>query len=254
MQKTIYNYSPDTGAYINDAVADASPLEPDVVLVPAFATTIKPPKTDAREVAVFADGQWRAKADWRGVTLFSITDGSPVSIADIGVTPADVGATDQPIPSPAHSWAKDSWQLDPVKVAAHLTAAKKSGLELIDAYGKAQRVKIAGTSDEIEIAGWANKLATAKAIKAGSASESEKAAFQTESAGRNRGDTVDTLADKVIRNADFYLQASCLIDGLKRRAQDSVNAAKTPEEVDAVLAAMKSQAEAAFAQLMGATK
>lgn len=137
---------------------------------------------------------------------------------------------------------------------AVLEAARVTGLELIDAYGKAQRVKIAGTSDEIEIAGWANKLAIAKAIKAGTASASEKAAFQTEASGRSRGDTVEALADKVIRNADFYLQASCLIDGLKRRAQDAVNAANTPAEVDAVLAAMKSQAEAAFAQLMGATK
>jgi hypothetical protein len=45
-----------------------------------------------------------------------------------------------------------------------------------------------------------------------------------------------------------------LIDGLKRKAQDSIAAAKTPDEVAAVLDGMKAQAEAAFTQLMQATK
>ncbi len=124
----------------------------------------------------------------------------------------------------------------------------------IDAYGKAQRVKIAGTPDEIEIAAWNNKLVISKAIKAGTASVGDKAAFQTEINARGKGETVDAFADKVLVNASFYARAVGLIDGLKRRTQDAVNAANTPEEVETVLAAMKSQAEAAFAQLMGAAK
>ena len=140
---------------------------------------------------------------------------------------------------------------DPVVV---LASAKANGLARIDAYGKAQRVKIAGTPDEIEIAAWNNKLVIAKAIKAGTASAGDKAAFQAEINARGKGETVDAFADKVLVNASFYAQAVGLIDGLKRRTQDAVNSANTPEEVETVLAAMKSQAEAAFAQLMGAAK
>ncbi|WP_310627037.1 hypothetical protein [Limnohabitans sp.] len=138
--------------------------------------------------------------------------------------------------------------------AVVLASAKANGLARIDAYGKAQRVKIAGTPDEIEIAAWNNKLVIAKAIKAGTASAGDKAAFQAEINARGKGETVDAFADKVLVNASFYAQAVGLIDGLKRRTQGAVNAANTPEEVEAVLAAMKSQAEAAFAQLMGAAK
>jgi hypothetical protein len=140
---------------------------------------------------------------------------------------------------------------DPIAI---LALAKVNGLARIDAYGKAQRVKIAGTPDEIEIAAWNNKLVIAKAIKAGTASAGDKAAFQAEINARGKGETVDAFADKVLVNASFYAQAVGLIDGLKRRTQDAVNAANTPEEVETVLAAMKSQAEAAFAQLMGAAK
>lgn len=135
-----------------------------------------------------------------------------------------------------------------------LSDAKNIGLSRIDIYGKAMRVKIAGTPDEIEIAAWNNKLVIAKAIKAGSASAGDKAAFQAEINARGKGETVDAFADKVLVNASFYAQAVGLIDGLKRRTQDAVNAAGSPEEVETVLAAMKSQAEAAFAQLMGAAK
>jgi hypothetical protein len=135
-----------------------------------------------------------------------------------------------------------------------LSSAKSNAYARIDAYGKAQRVKIAGTPDEIEIAAWNNKLVIAKAIKAGTASAGDKAAFQAEINARGKGETIDAFADKVLINASFYAQAVGLIDGLKRRTQDAVNAANTPEEVEATLVAMKSQAEAAFAQLMGAAK
>jgi hypothetical protein len=142
----------------------------------------------------------------------------------------------------------------PADPSVLLIAAKAVAMTRIDVYGKAQRVKIAGTPDEIEIAAWNNKLVIAKAIKAGNASAGDKAAFQAEINARGKGETVDAFADKVLVNASFYAQAVGLIDGLKRRTQDAVNAAGSPEEVETVLAAMKSQAEAAFAQLMGAAK
>ncbi|WP_287496923.1 hypothetical protein [Pandoraea sp. CB10b_02] len=255
MNKTIYNYHPQTGEFINEMPADESPLEPGVILLPAFATTAKPPKTAAREVAVFAGGQWQAKADWRGVALFNTTDGSPVTIGEIGKTPADVGATDKAMPSAAHSWKDGVWALDPVKVAGLLDAAKANALDRINTFAKSKRALIAGTPDDAEIAGWNNKLRIAQAIVAGTATDAEKAAFQAEITARGiKGETLDIFTQKVIKNADFFAQAVGLIDGLKRKAQDSVSAAKTPEEVAAVLDGMKAQAEAAFAQLMQSAK
>jgi len=250
MNKTIYNFHPLTGEFISEVPADESPLEPGVVLLPAFATALKPPKTAVREVAVFANGQWQVKANWRGVTLFVTATGAKTAINEIGKTPTDIGATDIPPPAPEYSWANGAWTVDQVKVAAKLAASKADGMARIDAYGKAQRVKIAGTPDEIEIAAWNNKLVIAKAIKAGTASAGDKAAFQAEINARGKGETIDAFTDKVLTNAAFYAQAVGLIDGLKRHTQDAVNAADTPEAVETVLAGMKAQAEAAFAQLM----
>jgi hypothetical protein len=53
-----YNYAPDTGIFYAEGLADESPLEPGVFLIPAHATTLKPPKATLPNVAVFKDGKW----------------------------------------------------------------------------------------------------------------------------------------------------------------------------------------------------
>lgn len=252
MTETIYNYHSLTGEYTDSAPADESPLESSVILLPAFSTTVKPPMTGDREVAVFAEGQWQVKADWRGAALYSTTDGSTVSISEIGKTPADAGATDKPMPSASHSWKDGAWGPDPVKIAEQLEATKIKANARIAAYAQDKRQLIAGTSDAIEIAGWPNKLRIAQAIKSGSATDAEITAFKAEIAARGiSGETLDAFVQRVLNNATFYAQAVALIDGLKCRSLDAVASAKTADEVDAVLAAMRAQAEAAFTKLMG---
>jgi hypothetical protein len=39
----IFHYHPDTGALVGTGLADPSPLEPGVFLIPAFSTTTVPP-------------------------------------------------------------------------------------------------------------------------------------------------------------------------------------------------------------------
>lgn len=127
MTSKIYNYHYQTGELTSEAPADESPLEPGAILIPSFATSIKPPNTAIREVAVFADTQWQVKVDWRGVKLFNTTDGSPVSIDEIGKTPADVSATELPRPSPAHAWKDGAWVIDP-SLQADLAAQEQAAL------------------------------------------------------------------------------------------------------------------------------
>ena len=54
----IYHYIADTGIFYSEGIADESPLEPGVFLIPAYATTFKPPKTTLPNVAVFRNGTW----------------------------------------------------------------------------------------------------------------------------------------------------------------------------------------------------
>lgn len=127
MTPKIYNYHHQTGEFISESQADASPLEPGVILLPAFATTNKPPKTAAREVAIFSGGQWQVKPDWRGAALFSTTDGGTVRISEIGETPADVGATELPRPGPTHAWINGAWVMDS-SLQAELATQEKAAL------------------------------------------------------------------------------------------------------------------------------
>jgi hypothetical protein len=53
-----YNYIADTGIFYSEGVADESPLEPGVFLIPAHATTVAPPEVTEPEIAVFKDGEW----------------------------------------------------------------------------------------------------------------------------------------------------------------------------------------------------
>jgi len=54
----IYNYAPETGEYLGASIADESPLEPGVFLIPAYATTTAPPEPQEGYVRRFSNGAW----------------------------------------------------------------------------------------------------------------------------------------------------------------------------------------------------
>lgn len=54
----IHHYHPETGAYLGAGLADESPLQPGVFLVPAHATVIPPPLEQDGFVLRYADGVW----------------------------------------------------------------------------------------------------------------------------------------------------------------------------------------------------
>jgi len=132
MTKTIYSYDRDTKEYAGSAHADESPLEPGVFLIPAYATDVEPPAAGPREVAVFGNGAWAVVSDWRGVPLYSTTDGSAVAIDEIGKTPQESGATETAMPSDVHTWDGAAWALDQAKVAAKTAKTRAAAAQEID--------------------------------------------------------------------------------------------------------------------------
>lgn len=54
----IYQYDPQTGIYLGPCLADKSPLEPEVFLIPAHATKIEPPAITDGKIAVFNNDNW----------------------------------------------------------------------------------------------------------------------------------------------------------------------------------------------------
>jgi hypothetical protein len=54
----IYNYNPENGFYIGESIADESPLENSVYLIPAHATEIEPPKAAKGKISVWINDGW----------------------------------------------------------------------------------------------------------------------------------------------------------------------------------------------------
>ena len=126
-----------------------------------------------------------------------------------------------------------------------------NALKTIETFARDVRHQIAGTHDDAEIAGWNNKLRIAKAVLDKTATESEIQAMATEAQARGDGKTAEELAAIVVAKGEKFAVVVGLIDGMKRKAEKAVEAAKTPAEVEAVLDAMRKEADAALEQLKG---
>ena len=157
----IYNYDADTGIYTNEGVADESPLEPGVYLIPAHATTIEPPGWIKAEGAAIphdayaalmagklerftSAGEWECIDDVRGTWYDA--DGRAVQIDDLD---ADVsGMTREAPPDATHKLVNGKWQQCPDKVAA----AKKAAMDAEVAAGMAEANRqIAVLQDAVDL-------------------------------------------------------------------------------------------------------
>lgn len=88
----IWHYHPTSGELIAEGQADESPLEPGTYLVPAHATTVKPPEPRTGEARVWNGNEWSYVVDHRGETRW--TDHVTGYVVDELGEPE--GAIDQP--------------------------------------------------------------------------------------------------------------------------------------------------------------
>jgi hypothetical protein len=63
----IYNYHPEYKHFDGTSVADESPLEPGVFLIPAHATDIKPPICESNQIQIFNETCWNIVEDRMGI-------------------------------------------------------------------------------------------------------------------------------------------------------------------------------------------
>jgi hypothetical protein len=146
----IYHYHPDTTAYLGTSLADESPLEPGVFLIPAHATPEAPPAVAEHRIACFAEGIWSIRPDWRAVPLWSTTTREPVS-AQLGETLEALGAT--PI-EPVGAYLRwdtvnQCWQED---TGAVLAAARSQADSQLASLMDTAHTQIAILQDAVDLA------------------------------------------------------------------------------------------------------
>lgn len=68
----IYNYNPDNGYFVGESLADESPLEAGVYLIPANATEVPAPKPVNGKIIVWTGDEW----ELQNPPVIPITDNS----------------------------------------------------------------------------------------------------------------------------------------------------------------------------------
>src|ERR1700693_5127250 len=82
--KTVNLYDPVSFIYQYSYVAQESPLEKGVFIIPSSSTDIAPPNENTNQVAVFLNGTWKIESDYRGQTWYDKTTGASTQITTIG--------------------------------------------------------------------------------------------------------------------------------------------------------------------------
>lgn len=133
---TIYATHPETGEYVSQALADPSPLEEGVWLVPALAYLDSPPDVMPGWARIRQGGKWRQVEDHRGKTVYSTETRESVIWSDLGALPA--GWTLQAPATEFDDWVDKKWQVDKAAQSAALMqrASQKKGLLLQYAAGQ----------------------------------------------------------------------------------------------------------------------
>lgn len=123
----IYNYSAQTGELLSTAEADKSPLERNVWLIPANATSVKPPSVPKGSVPIFVAGAWSIKPDVRGTWYNASRAEVIVTFLDADVTTL----TREAAPSVNHDLVNGVWVLNQARELAATKADLTNAVQLM---------------------------------------------------------------------------------------------------------------------------
>ncbi|NBA97977.1 phage tail protein [Pseudomonas sp. R5(2019)] len=113
--KTVYQ-TDHLGIYVGETVADASPLEPGVWLIPARCVEVKPPVIPERKAALWDGERWQLIDSYQGLTAYHTQTRAPIVVDRLGALPA--GYTLE-VPGPEQIWTGDRW-IDDIPAVAEL--------------------------------------------------------------------------------------------------------------------------------------
>ena len=114
--ETVYQ-TDSLGIFIGTAIADKSPLEPGVLLIPRGCVETAPPAIPEGKVAHWDGEKWSLITSYNGLTAYDTRTGEPLHIERHGQLPT--GYTLE-VPAPGQVWKNGDWVDDVPKVLAAL--------------------------------------------------------------------------------------------------------------------------------------
>lgn len=94
------------GIFTGETVADRSPLEVDVWLIPGGCVEVAPPKVPEKQAALWDGKRWKLIDSYQGLTAYNTETGTPLVIERAGALPA--GYTLE-VPGPGQIWGNGHW-------------------------------------------------------------------------------------------------------------------------------------------------
>lgn len=131
--------------------------------------------------------------------------------------------------------------------------ARRQAVKAIRMYADTMREKIAKPNHYLQPARWGIQLAAAQAVLDGSANKGQLDMMALEARLRNRGESPDQLAARVIANSNAFMLAGAAIDGIEVAALDKVKVNKS-NDYASILAEAKAVAIAEFDAIFGGSQ
>jgi hypothetical protein len=125
LTKTVYQTN-HLGLYVGPVIADESPLEPGVFLVPGGCVEFAPPEAPEDKIQHWNGKRWQLLDYFNGLIVYNTTTREPLTLTGAGPIPH--GYTVQR-PKPGQVWKDGSWVDDLDTVLARLYPQK---LEMIN--------------------------------------------------------------------------------------------------------------------------
>ena len=129
-----------------------------------------------------------------------------------------------------------------------LATAQVSAIAECIAYANRLTAPITNQYPQAEVDSWPAQLIEARLVQAGQMPPAPSLLQDQVTAANNPAVTLQTLAAAVITNATGYQQIVGMVQALRRTAQTQINATTDANQIPAVLAALKAQADAVAKQ------
>lgn len=103
--KTVFQ-TDHLGLYVGEALAENSPMEPGVWLLPRGCTDVAPPVIPEHKAAYWDGLEWHLIDSYQGLTVYNTETRAPLVIDRLGALP--VGYTLE-VPGPGQIWRFEHW-------------------------------------------------------------------------------------------------------------------------------------------------